>query len=251
MSRALRDLHFLFEDASHIALSSPAAAPCREVRSSSRPTALARGPKSVCLQFAGSVSSLGVVQRPPLRRHTLRASTPGGSCLRARAASLTPFGQDLPPPDSFRPCRSTRLRRFAPLERRGLVASRSRPWGSLRFFPDMQVQSMFPARSLQPSTRPLLTRPRIPRSVRPRCPHHGSPFEGFPFISAVLRLCSGRHRKMLHDNTSARAFVGSPPRAFAQASLRFRLTGLLALAFRREPFDLSPRSSGAENRPPK
>jgi hypothetical protein len=186
MSRALRDLHFLFEDASHIALSSPAAAPCREVRSGFRPTALARGPKSVCLQFAGSVSSLGVVQRPPLRRHTLRASTPGGLCLRARAASLAPFGQDLPRPDSFRPCRSTRLRRFAPLERRGFVSSRSRPWGSLRFFRGIRDRSMFSAGLLQPATRSLHSFPRIPRSGRPWCPHQGSPFEGFPFISAVL-----------------------------------------------------------------
>jgi len=170
MSRALRDLHFLFEDASHIALSSPAAAPCREVRSSFRPTASAHRPKSARVQFAGSVSSLGVVQRLPLRRHTLRASTPGISWLRACAAPLTPFGRDLPPPDSFRPCRSTRLRRLAPLERRGLVASRSRPWGSLRFITGMRVPSMFPAGLLRPSTRSPSSFPRIPRSVRPRLP---------------------------------------------------------------------------------
>lgn len=185
MSRALRDLQLLFEDASHIALSSPAAAPCREVRSSFRPTASAHRPRSARVQFAGSVSSLGVVQRPPLRRHTLRASTPGGSCLRARAASLTPFGQDLPRPDSFRPCRSTRLRRFAPLERRGLVASRSRPWGSLRFIQSILDGSRFPARLLQPSTRPLRRARGFPAVCDPGVPTLGHP----PKVSPPSRPC--------------------------------------------------------------
>lgn len=93
--------------------------------------------------------------------------------------------------------------------------------------------------------------PGIPRSVRPRCPHLGSPFEGFPSISAVLRLCSGRHRKMLHDNTSALVFLGSPPRAFARTSLRLRLTGSPTHTFRCVPVGPPSTSCGAGLRPPK
>jgi len=67
--------------------------------------------------------------------------------------------------------------------------------------------------------------------------HLGSPFEVFPSISAVPPHRSGRHRKALHDNASAGAFLGSPPRACARTSFRFQHPGLStclpgAVAFR-------------------
>jgi hypothetical protein len=65
----------------------------------------------------------------------LRASTPGCFALRPEAPRSASFDQELPPPGSFRPCRSSRLRRLSPLEHRRLVASCSRPWGSPRFRP--------------------------------------------------------------------------------------------------------------------
>jgi len=54
-------------------------------------------------------SSLGVHQRSPLHQYKHRESTPG----RLRRADLRP---GLPHPDAFRPCRSSRLRRFTPLD---------------------------------------------------------------------------------------------------------------------------------------
>jgi hypothetical protein len=81
-------------------------------------------------------SSLGVVKRSPLHRHQRLVSTPGllasprgvapKSCPLARSRSARPRGAARPGtrprpsarrchfPDSFRPCRSSRLRRFAP-----------------------------------------------------------------------------------------------------------------------------------------
>jgi len=91
--------------------------------------------KPSCFPNFGSDSSLGVVQRLPLRRHMIRASTPVRASCGPKTLRFTPFGQELPPPDSFRPCRSSRLRRFSPLDHRRLVASCSRPWGSPRFGP--------------------------------------------------------------------------------------------------------------------
>jgi hypothetical protein len=101
------------------------------------PCRIRPAPRREALRIAspGSDSSLGVLQRLPLRRHTTRASTPRVDRVRASTFLLASFGQELPPPDSFRPCRSSRLRRFSPLERCRLVSSCSRPWGSPRFRP--------------------------------------------------------------------------------------------------------------------
>ena len=70
-------------------------------------------------------SSHGVVIDPPLHRYGRLVSTPGTSaapksCRRGRLRGDTPCGAEAPSarschlPDSFRPCRSSRLRRFAP-----------------------------------------------------------------------------------------------------------------------------------------
>jgi hypothetical protein len=58
-----------------------------------------------------SDSSLGVVQRSPLRRHRHCVSTPGRS-QRERIPRPSTWGCHLP--GSFRPCRSSRLRRISP-----------------------------------------------------------------------------------------------------------------------------------------
>jgi hypothetical protein len=57
--------------------------------------------------WSGLDSSHGV-QRSPLRRYKRCASTPG-------SAEAVPSARRHQPPSSFRPCRSTRLRRFPPL----------------------------------------------------------------------------------------------------------------------------------------
>jgi hypothetical protein len=66
-------------------------------------------------------------QRPSLHRLAHQVSTP---TRRERHASVE--GCQLL--DSFRPCRFSRLRRLAPPERCGLVASRYRSWDSSRFW---------------------------------------------------------------------------------------------------------------------
>jgi len=104
-------------------------------RSSSQPWS-DRGPTLACTSHdAGLNSSLGVVQRSPLRRHMLRASTPVRVPPCPKTPLSTHFDREMPLPDSFRPCRSSRLRRFSPLWHCRLVASCSRPWGSPRFGP--------------------------------------------------------------------------------------------------------------------
>jgi hypothetical protein len=54
-------------------------------------------------------SSLGVHQRSPLRQYRCRVSTPGW-------AEARPSARSCQTPDAFRPCRSSRLRRFTPLD---------------------------------------------------------------------------------------------------------------------------------------
>jgi len=130
----------------------------------------------------------------------LRASTPGCDSLRPKAPRLTPFDQELPPPGTFRPCRSSRLRRFSPLEHRRLVPSCSRPWGSPRFGPVPssrgQVRWWHPKMLLSCLAEvvggyhlfPLV---RIRRSSlvaqrgRPVFLVAWSPYEGFPSLAAV------------------------------------------------------------------
>jgi len=187
MLRALRDLLVLFEDASHIMLSSPVSLHL-----------LTRG--QAASQSSGSDSSLGVVQRLPLRRYVLRASTPVRGLLRPEARLATPFDQELPPPGTFRPCRSSRLRRFSPLEHRRLVSSCNRPWGSPRFgsvppslgqvwwcHPKVLLSSLaevvggyhlFPLDQIRRSSL-------VAQRGRPILLVAWSPFEGFPSLAAV------------------------------------------------------------------
>ena len=80
-----------------------------------------------------STPLLGFSKDCPFIDISQRASTPGGLWLDANILPFATFDLGLPPPGSFRPCRSSRLRRFSPLVRRRLVASCSRSWGSLRF----------------------------------------------------------------------------------------------------------------------
>jgi hypothetical protein len=54
-------------------------------------------------------SSLGVHQRSPLRQYRCRASSPG-------RAEARPSARSCQTPGAFRPCRSSRLRRFTPLD---------------------------------------------------------------------------------------------------------------------------------------
>jgi hypothetical protein len=54
-------------------------------------------------------SSLGVHQRSPLRQYRCRESSPG-------RAEARPSARSCQTPDAFRPCRSSRLRRFTPLD---------------------------------------------------------------------------------------------------------------------------------------
>lgn len=87
-------------------------------------------------------------QRPSLHRHAHQVSTP---TRRERHASVE--GCQLL--DSFRPCRFSRLRRLAPPERCGLVASRYRSWDSSRFW-FVRRQASF---RLQPLRRCVPTHP--------------------------------------------------------------------------------------------
>ena len=61
------------------------------------------------LAFRALDSSLGVHQRSPLRQYRCRVSTPGW-------AEARPSARSCQTPDAFRPCRSSRLRRFTPLD---------------------------------------------------------------------------------------------------------------------------------------
>jgi hypothetical protein len=179
MSPALRDLHVLFEDASQVALSSPVTASSRRWNTCLGAVPSASRPRPGRIQRAGFDSSLGVVQRLPLRRHTLRASTPGFDRFDASASPLSPFGLDLPLPGSFRPCRSSRLRRFTPLERRRLVASCSQPWGSLRFRP-CRAACVGAVSDCSVVHHCLLPGRLLSRSVRPEIPISGHPPKVFP-----------------------------------------------------------------------
>jgi hypothetical protein len=139
MSSALRDLHVLFEDASFIALYSPAAALGGEHRFCLRTSAAFEAgqaePKSTPIPtLLASTPLLGFSKDCPFIDISQRASTPGSFWLDASIPPFATFDLELPPPGSFRPCRSSRLRRFPPLVRRRLVASCSRSWGSLRFY---------------------------------------------------------------------------------------------------------------------
>ena len=61
------------------------------------------------LAFRALDYSLGVHQRSPLRQYRCRVSTPG-------RAEARPSARSRQTPGAFRPCRSSRLRRFTPLD---------------------------------------------------------------------------------------------------------------------------------------
>jgi hypothetical protein len=105
------------------------------------------------------------------------------SVRRKRLSSLT-LRPGLPSPGSFRPCRSTRLRRFPPLERRRLVASCSQPWGSLRFYP-CAASSSWPRLGLLRRLPGTFTSAVAFPQCAVRDPHLRPPSEGFPSAEAV------------------------------------------------------------------
>lgn len=216
MLRALRDLLVLFEDASHIVLSSPVSLHL-----------LTQGQDAS--QSSGSDSSLGVVQRLPLRRHMFRASTPVHGPLHPKAPLATPFDQEMPLPSTFRPCRSSRLQRFSPLEHRRLVSSCNRPWGSPRFGPvpssPGQVWWFHPKVRLSSLAEVvggyhLFPLARIRRSSlvaqrgRPILLVAWSPYEGFPSLAAVsgCLLCPCLVCPVKDSSTSLQL---APARAFS------------------------------------
>jgi hypothetical protein len=108
---------------------------------------------------SGLDSSLGV-QRSPLRRYKCCASTPG-------SAEAFPLARRRQPPNSFRPCRSTRLRRFTPLSTVQVYCTLQPAMGF----------AMFLAQSLRLGPKALVARLLHPRWRRP--------FEAFPSLVAV------------------------------------------------------------------
>jgi hypothetical protein len=64
--------------------------------------------------------------KTPLHRDRIARPLPGGD---------PPFGSRTPTSSSFRPCRSSRLRRLPPRDPRRSVAPCTRSWGSARFRP--------------------------------------------------------------------------------------------------------------------
>lgn len=102
-------------------------------------------------------------------------------------------------PDTFRPCRSSRLRRLSPLERCRLVPSCSRPWGWPRFRPvpssrggggsDIRrcLLPVLPGWSAASACFRLFSSEDDPCGAA-RWPGHSRgfiPFEGFPSCAAV------------------------------------------------------------------
>jgi hypothetical protein len=88
---------------SNLGFASPTETHCRFVRSVSL-LAGPEGPAFCVLDY-----SLGVHQRSPLRQYRCRASSPG-------RAEARPSARSCHAPSTFRPCRSSRLRRFTPLD---------------------------------------------------------------------------------------------------------------------------------------
>jgi hypothetical protein len=85
-------------------------------------SAFARGERSLSRRRRCVPASSPGVSKMPLRRYQCAASGPGGR----RLATVPAIGQgDATLPGAFRPCRSSRLRRFAPLR----TLQGPRPWG--------------------------------------------------------------------------------------------------------------------------
>jgi hypothetical protein len=106
----------------------------------------------------GSNSSHGVFQRSPSIEMMAARPLPDG---------CPSFGPGLPPPCSFRPCRSSRLRRFAPRDPRRSVAPCTRSWGSVRFGP-RRCAHLSVRRDAHPSPEPRITPFRAFSLVRSR-----------------------------------------------------------------------------------
>jgi hypothetical protein len=135
---------------------------------------------------SGSSSSPGVFQRFPSIETLTARPLPDG---------CPSFGTRMPTSCSFRPCRSSRLRRFAPRAPRRFVAPCTRSWGSVRFGLHRPATSRQHERS-QPSPRPRFT-----------------PFRAFPSTTAVPR-----HRGPCPHTVRALLERSSPiPRLFSVA----------------------------------
>jgi hypothetical protein len=163
---------------------------CRRGRSGS-----ARVRRSLSFAAGRPASSPGV-SKMPLRRYQRAASGPGGE----RLATIPTFGQrGATLPGAFRPCRSSRLRRVAPL--RASQGPRSWGPGSTRVKPapigvspatDPGVHAVSaPAalsalsRSARVSFDARFARSGRSRAARRRVPGHALPFEAFPSSAAV------------------------------------------------------------------
>jgi hypothetical protein len=114
-----RVLHLAFEDASRRA---------REFLDSS----ISSGARLLLLDSSSMLLLSWGSQRPSLHRHSFQVSTPGPVPSRKRDVQC-PSTKACHRLDTFRPCRSSRLRRFSPPGRCRLVASCSRSWDSPRF----------------------------------------------------------------------------------------------------------------------
>jgi hypothetical protein len=79
---------------------------------------------AIRLDHSGSSSSPGVFQRFPSIEILAARPLPDG---------CPSFGTRMPTSYMFRPCRSSRLRRFTPRTHRRFVAPCTRSWGSVRF----------------------------------------------------------------------------------------------------------------------
>jgi hypothetical protein len=129
----------------------------RRQRAGSRGPSLAGWARRSC--WSGLDSSLGV-QRSPLRRYECCASTPGW-------AEARPLARRRQPPSSFRPCRSTRLRRFSPLSTLQVYCTLQPAMGF----------AMFLGLSL-----PRCPKAAVARSLHPRWRR---PFGAFPSLTAA------------------------------------------------------------------
>ena len=172
-------------------------------------------------------SSHGVVIDLPLHRYRRLVSTPSGPAApkSCRGADLRgdlpsdaepPLARSCHLPDSFRPCRSSRLRRFAPPGTSQVCCTlkpimgfaKLRVFGAcwLHLVPTCRSRSYgsSPPRRRYPEGRPVQTLPRfIPALFRrravgihldeagrrhpPTVPVGAPPFEAFPSLSAVTR----------------------------------------------------------------
>jgi hypothetical protein len=103
-------------------LAAPRSRVCGPVLSSSQ--VIRTNPTNRPTRAGSSNSSPGVFQRCPSIEILAARPLPDGK---------PPFGSKMPASSSFRPCRSSRLRRLPPRVPRRSVAPCTRSWGSVRF----------------------------------------------------------------------------------------------------------------------